>query len=285
LEKITRTVEREAWHEHKLRLMGQMSKPGFWDSDQRFVVLGEVEYLDRIESGLEVSRSLLSRIEASRKGKRQRYPRDVISRLAQQLYLLEAATLDVREQRPRDAFIEIDARHGVGGVATRRDSFAERVGEMYRNWARRRGMQCLVLNESGGDDREPYRLLLAVSGFGAYSILRLEEGLHIHEVPKGERGRAFRKSTIRVRVAPQPEIPPSNMHERRPEIALRAQASEVLERKDPDTPKIVRRYRDQPSPLIRDDVRGWRTGLSDLVMGGDFDVMTDALETVEETHS
>jgi ATP-dependent Clp protease ATP-binding subunit ClpC len=36
---------------------------------------------------------------------------------------------------------------------------------------------------------------------------------------------------------------------------------------------IVRRYREQPSPLVRDGVRNWRTGRIDRVLGGDFDLI------------
>jgi ATP-dependent Clp protease ATP-binding subunit ClpC len=39
---------------------------------------------------------------------------------------------------------------------------------------------------------------------------------------------------------------------------------------------IVRRYREEPSPLVRDAVRGWRTGRLDRVLGGDFDVIVSA---------
>jgi ATP-dependent Clp protease ATP-binding subunit ClpC len=35
----------------------------------------------------------------------------------------------------------------------------------------------------------------------------------------------------------------------------------------------VRRYRDEPSPLVRDFTGGWRTGRLDLVLAGDFDVI------------
>jgi ATP-dependent Clp protease ATP-binding subunit ClpC len=35
----------------------------------------------------------------------------------------------------------------------------------------------------------------------------------------------------------------------------------------------VRRYREDPSPMVRDAVRGWRTGRLDLVLGGDFDLI------------
>ena len=38
--------------------------------------------------------------------------------------------------------------------------------------------------------------------------------------------------------------------------------------------RIVRRYREKPSPLVRDTVRGWRTGRLDRVLGGHFDLLT-----------
>jgi len=38
-------------------------------------------------------------------------------------------------------------------------------------------------------------------------------------------------------------------------------------------PSIVRRYREDPSPLVRDFARGWRTGRVERVLAGDFDVV------------
>ena len=36
---------------------------------------------------------------------------------------------------------------------------------------------------------------------------------------------------------------------------------------------IVRRYRERPTPLVRDAVRGWRTGKLDAVLSGGFDLV------------
>ena len=41
----------------------------------------------------------------------------------------------------------------------------------------------------------------------------------------------------------------------------------------PTPTRIVRRYRRTPSPLVRDGVRGYRTGRLDRVLAGDFDVV------------
>ena len=52
------------------------------------------------------------------------------------------------------------------------------------------------------------------------------------------------------------------------EEALKAVSGEAESASD-----MVRRYRETPSPLVRDSVRGWRTGRLDRVFDGDFDVM------------
>lgn len=49
---------------------------------------------------------------------------------------------------------------------------------------------------------------------------------------------------------------------------------------DPDAPPnmtadqtIVRRYSEQPSALVRDSVRNWRTGRIEAILRGEFDVI------------
>ena len=273
LEELAGRVEGEALHERKRAMMEGMTEPGFWESPRRFAVFGEIEYLDRIEAGLATSRSLLGRLKDLGRKPRASYPRDLVGRLAQQLYLLGAACADVVEGRPKDAFLEVDAGFGSGGTTDQRDAFARRVGQMYRAWGGRRGMQIDVLEESGGDGRQPYRLCLGVSGYGAHSILAPEEGVHVHEAPEEGHGPPFRKCAVHVRVAPQPEHPPTAPAERDRTIALRAQAVEALTARGRDRLGIVRRYRDLPSPLVRDDVRGWRSGLLDVVLAGNFDIL------------
>ena len=40
-----------------------------------------------------------------------------------------------------------------------------------------------------------------------------------------------------------------------------------------DELRVCRRYRAEPSPLVRDSVRGWRSGRLDRVLAGEFDVI------------
>jgi len=74
---------------------------------------------------------------------------------------------------------------------------------------------------------------LLVSGLGAHTILAPEAGLHVLE--------AEPKLTVQILVGGE------------------------------GSRRIVRRYRREPSPLVRDSVRGWRTGRIERVLGGDFD--------------
>jgi ATP-dependent Clp protease ATP-binding subunit ClpC len=100
--------------------------------------------------------------------------------------------------------------------------------------------------------------VLAVAGIGAGVILGPEAGIHMLESTEG-------RASATVAVAPwEPGLRPDG--EGLLEIARAA-----LECRPPST-TIVRRYRDSPSPLVRDTVRGFRTGRLDRVLQGDFDV-------------
>jgi len=274
-ERLNGVVHDSTWQERKGALLSSMSSADFWNSAGRFGVLGDVEYRDRIESGLERCGSLLGRLTGGIRRERSRYPRELVRGLAQQLYLLGEACADVEHHRPRDAYVLIESGHGTGPSDVDGENFGTQLGRMYRAWARRRNMQLDVLEEAGGDEHTPYRLLFGVSGFGCYSILAPEAGLHIFEKPDGTRGHSVRKYTARVRVAAQPEEPLTQAEEQRRLEVLRAQAMELLQKPDAGPLTIVRRYRESPSPLVRDAVRGWRSGHLDLVLGGDFDLIAE----------
>jgi ATP-dependent Clp protease ATP-binding subunit ClpC len=242
------------------------SSPGFWTSPDRFGVLGQAEYLDRIEHGVKGAGSLLERLLGSRPGTRERYPAELVGRLAQQLYLLEAACVGVRDGLPREAFVLLESGRDAQTEAAPAHDFARRLGGMYRAWAAKRRMQLQVLEESVGGARRPYRLLLAVSGYAAYPILRFEAGLHVLELPSGN-GETLRRCKVRVRVVPQPDAPAG--HDR---DAARRQAQAALDAASPSKLAVVRRYRETPA-LVRDRVRGWRSGKLDRILAGDFDLV------------
>jgi ATP-dependent Clp protease ATP-binding subunit ClpC len=261
--RLSLTVQDDVWQRDKRTGLERIADPAFWRSDSRFETLGRIEYLDRIEAGVKSAGSLLERLAGYEGSPRSRYPRDLVGRLASQLFLLRAACHDVQSGSPREAFLQVEAWSDAGTPSRTADDFARRVGAMYRSWADRRRMQCEVLDEHTGP--EPYQLLLAVSGYAAHSILAGESGLHVLETPT-EGSRKVRKVAARVHVVAQPETPPPGRN------GARRQARQTLAAHRVDQLAIVRRYREHPSPLVRDVARGWRTGRLDLVLGGDFDL-------------
>jgi ATP-dependent Clp protease ATP-binding subunit ClpC len=100
-------------------------------------------------------------------------------------------------------------------------------------------------------------------------LLGGEAGLHVLDYEDaGEAGRAV----ARVTVTPTPLMLPRSSADQQ------AAPFAALE-KAPVPSVVVRRYRLDSSPLVRDLTRGWRTGRVDLVFGGNFDVIGDVSST------
>jgi ATP-dependent Clp protease ATP-binding subunit ClpC len=136
---------------------------------------------------------------------------------------------------------------------------------MYEQWAHKRQMR---FHKLGGDLQGLVSsgILMAISGLGAHAILHRESGLHIFEIPDADT--SFVRHSARVRVAPQSAKP-------RPSAQAETDyARACLSVAQFGANNIVRRYREQPSPLVRDGVTGWRTGKLEQVLGGDFDLMS-----------
>jgi ATP-dependent Clp protease ATP-binding subunit ClpC len=261
-------MEEDRWIERKASLMEAMNHPDFWKSEERFLTLGKVEYIDRIEEGFRTAGSLLERLAGGANARRNRYSISLIKRIAQRVYLVEEAARGLEEGAPRDAYVLIETRRTPPRKAGAEADFALRLKEMYTQWAKRRGMQCEVLTEVSGGGDQAYRAVLAVSGFGAYPILSPEQGIHEMEVP-GSRDKPvhFR---VHVRVISQPEE--TVFGSRKSELT---RAERALAESEPDKLPVVRRYREEPSPLVRDSVRKFRTGRIDLVWRGDFDLLQE----------
>jgi ATP-dependent Clp protease ATP-binding subunit ClpC len=260
-------IEGDEWQNMKVEALSATSSPGFWDSPERFAILGKAEYMDRIETGLNTGKSLLRRLIGSKPDQKKHFSRELVRRLAQQFYLLEAAYSGLIEERPREAFVLVESiREGRSGSLITNE-FACQIGNMYRQWAFKRKMRAEVLKETDTDSKEPYQLLLSVVGFAAFIILEPESGLHILEVP--QEGKKDVKCKVRVRIAAQPPEPADHGLE-----GLLKQALIAFSNPEEDSLRIVRRYREKPSPLIRDSIKKWRTGNWQQVMGGNFDLLS-----------
>jgi ATP-dependent Clp protease ATP-binding subunit ClpC len=255
-------LEGAEWIERKQQWLKRMSRTGFWNSDARFEVLAHIELADRIDSGARAARSLSGRL-ASRSAARAGAPRTLLSALAQQLYLLTAALEDLDAGVGSDAFLAVEAVASDASKAD--DAWPLALAQMYQRWAHNRQMRAQVLVD-GAQQAGPLALLMALSGLGAHAILRRESGLHVFELPDADG--SFLRQSARVRVMPQPFTP-------RPAVQSESEfARACLMSAQPSANSIVRRYRELPSPLVRDSVAGWRTGRIDQVLGGDFDLIS-----------
>ena len=259
---LTARLESEPWVERKQQWLKQMSRAEFWNSDERFEVLAHIELADRIEGGARGARSLSGRL-SSRAGAKSGAPRTLVCALAQQLYLLNAALEDLDAGAASDAFLLVEA---LGGEAPNGDANAwpRRLAQMYERWGHKRQMRSQMLTDAV-QKSGPIAILMGFGGLGAHAILRRESGLHVFETPDTDS--SFLRQSARVRVAPQP-FKPRAAPQAEADYARACVASAGAAGSN-----IVRRYREQPSPLVRDSISGWRTGRLDQVLGGDFDLM------------
>lgn len=165
----------------------------------------------------------------------RRPPAALVRRAAQRLILLDAALDALAAGEPADARLRVEGD----------PEFGPRVAAMYRAWAHERGMRLEVAEERTG---RRFRWIAGVTGFAALRILAPESGFHVLEVPDGRGG--YDRRRVRVTVTPLDDA-----------AAPSGRAT------------IVRRYRERPTPLCRDAVRGWRTGRLDTVLAGRFDLI------------
>ena len=250
--RLRAVVEGEDWAGYKDRDLEVMQGEGFWDAPDRFKVLARIEYVDRVQAAFRTAERLAARL-ARPAGNGRGRARDLVELLAHRLYLLDRACTGKDASTPPDAFMHLETSLADQDAA----EFALRLREMYEAWGRRRGMRVQRLHSDSG-------YLLAVSGIGAYSILATESGLHVFESPHDER--SFDRAAVQVTVAPRPVAAPDVEP-----LELARQALAGL-----NVPAaVVRRYRERPSPLVRDSVRDLRTGRLDRVLGGDFDLMLE----------
>jgi ATP-dependent Clp protease ATP-binding subunit ClpC len=242
LDRISALVD--GWEATKDSLIEATHNPAFWESAERHELLARIEYLDRLIAATRTAKRLGERLQPVRGGGRAAH--DLVQLLASRLHVLDRACGELDEGEPKEAVLalaSVDAN-------TAGNEFARQLAEMYTGWADHRGMRLRAATEHG-------RLSFNVTGLAAYALLSNEDGLHVLETPVGERD--FDRVAVRVTVKPIPVYDPT--------VLPSGDASPSAE--------IVRRYRLEPSPLVRDS-RGWRTGRAERVLAGDFDLFSVA---------
>jgi ATP-dependent Clp protease ATP-binding subunit ClpC len=257
-----------------------MAAGDFWDDPNRHHVLARFALLDRVKAASQTADSLLERYERGVRGHARQYSRDLAARLALQLHLVDHGIRDALSDAPVEVVVAIDPAMESGGDARTARQWCERIAAMYSDWATLRRMHLTRVN-----DRRSDLPLLVISGFGAHSVLSNEVGLHVLETDApGARGGGgiVTRIVARVRVAPTTGAKPG--------VTAGTDRTLGVGRADhggtesdslthalgtqPASAFVVRRYRFEPSPLVRDARRGWRSGRVRDVMAGNFDLFS-----------
>ena len=235
----------DEWTRRKTHRLASCNNEGFWNQPGRHQILGDIELMDRMESALQATARLGARLKATPTSK------ELTRTLAQRLYLLELAYDDLLGSRPYEAFLSIKS---LDTPSNSREplSPAALLEKMYFTWANKRGMRYRRLNAETIDG------ILAVTGFGAHTILAHENGIHVFE--DGDKARV----RVRVSVAPQPTAPE---HDPKRFAVLAEKALATTSNNE-----LVRRYQTGNAPMVRDIRANWRTGRLQKVLEGDFDL-------------
>jgi len=251
--RIQAALEAPPWEQLRDSLALQMSAPDFWNRTDRHGSLARFALVDRVGAAAQTARSLLDRYERSVKRPSGHYSKDLAGRLASQLWLVERGMRDALEDRPVEVVVAVEpAMDGAEGDGRSVREWCDQVFRMYCDWAAARRMQLLRV-----PDARASLPLLVISGFGAHAVLSDEAGLHVIE--RGEM-----RAVARVRMAPTP----ADFSSDSPSFTQLMKALDA----QPASSFVVRRYRFEPSPLVRDARRGWRAGRVDEVMAGNFDL-------------
>jgi ATP-dependent Clp protease ATP-binding subunit ClpC len=238
--RLAALVERvESWQTAKDAALEESRDPVFWESDQRHAVLGLIEYLDRLRAATATAERLAARLAPGRGS----HSAELVQLLARRMHVLEAAVDGLDAHEPSDAVVTI--RAGQAADPAQCVPFVLELAAMYTGWADARGMR---LRREGVSAT----VQLEIAGLGAYTLLKGEAGLHVLELPHDE-DRGFDRLTAHV------------------DVQGAGYDGALPARSDTVEPTIVRRYRHEPSPLVR-DAAGARTGRIDRVLAGDFDL-------------
>jgi ATP-dependent Clp protease ATP-binding subunit ClpC len=251
LARIQQELTGPDWENLRETLSTQMADGKFWERPDRQRVLARYALMDRVKAAAATARSLSERHGRGMPGRAHQYSRELANRFALQLLLVERGLRDALADAPIEVVLQVEPamESGADAEATRR--WCARVLEMYTRWGAERRMQVTARQIASG-------AALVVTGFGAHAVLSREAGLHVLESEDS------RRSVARVRVAP---VWTSEEAEAIAPILLEQAIAGVSA-----SSAIVRRYRIDPSPLVRDAERGWRTGRLDFVLAGNFDL-------------
>jgi ATP-dependent Clp protease ATP-binding subunit ClpC len=260
LKHVEQRLRSAEWEELKRELSAEMSRESFWKEPRRYQTLARLALMDRVGVAADTARALRRRLDRGHPG---HYSRELASRLALQLWLVRQGIRDVLEQSPVEAAVEVrPALEMSSAEAAAGQAWCREVWQMYRRWCDRRHMQ---VEEIGMAEKQDLPVLL-VTGFGAHRALAAECGLHVLEIAAANGGVNRAVARVRLAVPPLEELPKLKLYA--------ALAKAFANARGPSA--VLRRYRREPSPLVRSADGAWRSGKLDVVLRGDFDLLASA---------
>jgi ATP-dependent Clp protease ATP-binding subunit ClpC len=255
---VDQTLASARWEDLKISLSTAMAESDFWSRPDRHATLARLALMDRVKTAAATAEALRARLAkgTERTGKSSR---ELVGRLALQLHLLGEGIRDVMESAPIEVALRVEPALGKPGEHQAARAWCQQLLDMYRAWAGNRHMQLSEIADVSGH-RLPW---LLVSGFGAHRLLTEEAGLHVMETDD-EDGTTRLAARVSLVVAPLGDLPMER---------LRTALSGAFAQ-GPQPHAVVRRYRLDPAPLVRNmNGSGWRTGRLDAVLRGDFDLI------------
>ena len=249
------------WTDIETSLSGVIQSEAFWRTPTRFEILSRYALMDRVRAALDTAQRLHTRLSRSA-APGGKYSKDLVSRLAAQLHAVIHGIEDALADVPVEVVIDVQPVLESSGDARTATQWSERLLDMYRHWASQRQMQWEELRAGNGP------VQVVISGFGASRVLSAEAGLHLLEYE----GRSDESDRVvaRIRVAATPD---GLTYDDKNKYAVMAA---TLDKSLPPA-AVIRRYRLDGSPLVRDAARGWRTGRAELVLAGHFDLLPEVL--------
>ncbi len=239
LAQVQTQIDNEHWQDLKESAAQAMQAADFWQRAERTAVLDRLERIDRIEAGLRSADSLLQRLQRSA----GRGALDLVRRVALLILSIDAAIAALLANQPEDALLELRPADPRSAATL---AWRDQLEQMYLNWAKGRGYRV----QRQRADTDEGVITLAISGYAALQRLRAEDGLHLLD-ERADNGERRQKVQVRVHGDAEDTAADDSTHETR----------------------VCRRYEEKPTPLVRDHVRGWRSGRWDRVMAGDFDLL------------
>jgi ATP-dependent Clp protease ATP-binding subunit ClpC len=247
----------DPWRAKVDQLHHALADPTIWSREDRYRVFSDLELADRVGEATRTAERLFQRYDRAAQDT-ARTSRELAGRLALQLYNVRLGIDDLNAGAFVDALLRVEPSmdSGEGHDAA---EWCGRLTRMYGQWAVKRRMQIREIppGKNGGMP------ILLVTGFGAFRTLQPERGLHVWE--EGQGRNSARRTVARVAVHGGPNLGQSATGE----FAAAAQLLAL----NPVTTGIVRRYREEPAPLVRDIASGWRSGRLAAVLDGDFDLI------------